>query len=129
MAGHDRPASHHGRRRVTVDGFRQQVMPIAAIWRAILVVGLGLVAAAVAVAYGVPAFPVVILFADLLVFWHLRLIAAARRSEAARDQAAFQDAALELSVVKGQHRDRLSPAQATLPFSQWVAEIRAGGQR
>ncbi len=112
-----------------MDEFRSQVMPIAASWRAILVVALGLVAAAVAVAYGVPAFPVVILFADLLVFWHLRLVAAERRSEAARDQAAFQAAALELGVVKAQHRDRLSPAQATLPFNQWVAEIRAGGQR
>ena len=111
-----------------LDELRQQLMRLAGIWRAILGVVLALVAAAAAVAHGVPAFPVVILFADLLVFWHLRLIAAERRREAVRDQVAFDATALELSVVKSQHRDRLSPAQASLPFNQWVAGIRAGGR-
>jgi hypothetical protein len=114
------------RLEVTVDGIRLYAAQLAGIWRSIAVVMLGVVVAGVAVAYGVPAFPVVILFADLLVFWHIRLLAAERRGEARLDEAAFQAATLELAVVKAPHRERLAPAQPTLPFNQWVAGIRAG---
>lgn len=109
-----------------MDGLRNYFAHVAAIWRSLLVVGLGLVAAGVAIAWRVPAFPVLILFADLLIFWHIRLLAGERRREARLDAAAFHAAALELGVVKAPHRDRLAPAQASLPFSQWVAEIRSG---
>ncbi len=105
---------------------RNFVAELAGIWRSIAVVVLGIVAAGIAVAYGVPALPVVILFADLLVFWHIRLLAAERRREALLDEAAFQTATLELAVIKAPHRDRLAPAQPKLPFNQWVADIRAG---
>ncbi|MDE2335563.1 MAG: hypothetical protein KGK10_13600 [Rhodospirillales bacterium] len=107
-------------------GFFQDLLWVAGIWRSVLVMVLGLVASGAAIAYGVPAFPVVILFADLVVFWHLRMLAIERRREARLDEAAFRTAALELAVVKTQHRDRLAPAQASLPFSQWVEDIRAG---
>ena len=109
-----------------MDGLRNGFAHAAAIWRSLLVVVLGLFAAAAAVAYGAPAFPVVILFADLLVFWHIRLLAAEQRRATRLDEAAFHAAALELATVKAPHRDRLAPAQGSLPFSQWVAEIRAG---
>jgi hypothetical protein len=111
---------------VTVELLRNYVAELAGIWRSIAVVVLGIVAAGIAVAYGVPALPVVILFADLLVFWHIRLLAAERRREALLDEAAFQTATLELAVIKAPHRDRLAPAQPKLPFNQWVADIRAG---
>jgi hypothetical protein len=109
-----------------VDGLRNYFAYGAGIWRSVLVVALGLAASGVAVAYGIPAFPIVILFADLLVLWHIRLLVAERRREARLDEAAFHAAALELTLVKAPHRDRLAPAQAALPFSQWVSEIRAG---
>ncbi len=107
-----------------VETLREQVMPAAAIWRSVLVVALGIAASGIAVAHGVPGFPVLILFADLLAFWHLRLLAEERRREAKLDAAAFHAATLELGLVKSQHRDRLAPAQGALPFSQWVAEVR-----
>jgi hypothetical protein len=111
---------------VTVDGLRNYFAHVAGIWRSVLVVALGLLASGVAAAYGVPAFPIVILFIDLLVFWHIRLLVTERRREARLDEAAFHAAALELVLVKAPHRDRLAPAQAALPFSQWVSEVRAG---
>jgi hypothetical protein len=111
---------------VEVDGLRNYFGLVAGIWRSILVVALGIFAAGLAVAYGAPAFPVVILFVDLLVFWHIRLLVSEQRREVLLDEAAFHAAALEIAVVKAPHRDRLAPAQAALPFSQWVSEIRSG---
>lgn len=107
-------------------GLRQALAPFLALWPALAVVILALGLGAAAIGLGVPALPVVILFADLLAFLHLRLVMAERRREAASEQASFRLAALELASVKEPHRARLTPAQIPLPFNQWVAEVRAG---
>lgn len=111
-----------------MEGLGEQAMRVVGIWRSILVVVLCVLASGLAIAHGVSGFPVLILFADLLVFWHVRLLADERRREVKLDKAAFHAAAVELGMVKAQHRDRLAPAQGALPFNQWVAEIRGTRQ-
>lgn len=112
--------------RPTLHAIRHALAPVAALAPALAVVVLALLACAAAVALNIPALPVVILFADLLAFLHLRLLAAERRREAANDQLAFRAAAIDLASVTEPHRARLTPAQIPLPFNAWVAEVRAG---
>ena len=114
------------RRRAQARALRDALGKTALLWPYLLALALSLLAAGLAVGHQVPALPVLILFADALALWHLHLIRAERRRAALLDAAACRAAALELAALKVLCRNPAAPAQASLPFSAWLDDLREG---